>query len=51
LTLANRIVDTDSNGKATVVLTLPSTPQTVHVSAEGHYALGHPMVTFTETAQ
>ena len=50
-TLANRIVDTDSNGKATVVLTLPSTAQTVHVTAEGQYALGHPVVTFTETAQ
>jgi hypothetical protein len=50
-TLASRIVDTDSNGNATVVLTLPSTPQTVHVSAEGQYALGHPAVTFTETAQ
>jgi hypothetical protein len=50
-TLANRIVDTDSNGNATVVLTLPSTAQTVHVTAEGQYALGHPVVTFTETAQ
>jgi hypothetical protein len=50
-TLVNRIVDTDSNGKATVVLTLPSTPETVHVTAEGQYALGHPVVTFTETAQ
>ena len=50
-TLANRIVDTDSNGMATVVLTLPSTPETVHVAAEGQYALGHPVVTFTETAQ
>jgi hypothetical protein len=50
-TLANRIVDTDPNGQATVVLTLPSTAQTVHVTAEGQYALGHPVVTFTETAQ
>ena len=50
-TLASRIVDTDSNGKSTVVLTLPSTAETVHVTAEGQYALGHPVVTFTETAQ
>lgn len=50
-TLSSQIVDTDSNGKATVVLTLPSTAQTVHLSAEGQYALGHPVVTFTETAQ
>ena len=50
-TLSSRMVDTDSNGKATVVLTLPSTAQTVHVNAEGQYALGHPLVTFTETAQ
>ncbi|HKF07013.1 MAG TPA: glycoside hydrolase family 44 protein [Candidatus Sulfotelmatobacter sp.] len=50
-TLSSRMVDTDSSGNATVVLTLPSTAQTVHVSAEGQYALGHPVVTFTETAQ
>ncbi len=50
-TLSSRIVDTDSSGNASVVLTLPSTAQTVHVMAEGQYALGHPVVTFTETAQ
>jgi hypothetical protein len=50
-TLSNRIVTTDSTGKASVVLTLPSTTGTVHVTAEGQYALGHPLVTFTETAQ
>jgi len=50
-TLSTRIVDTDSTGKATVVLTLPSEAETVHVTAEGQYALGHPSVTFTETAQ
>jgi len=50
-TLSSRIVDTDSNGKASVVLTLPSTAQVVHVTAEGQYALGHPAVRFTETAQ
>ena len=38
-------------GKASVVLTLPSSPGTVHVKAEGQYALGHPAVVFTETAQ
>jgi hypothetical protein len=50
-TLSSRVVDTDSTGKASVVLTLPSTAQTVHVTAEGQYSLGHPSVTFTETAQ
>jgi len=50
-TLSSRIVTTDSTGKASVTLTLPSTAQTVHVTAEGQYALGHPQVMFTETAQ
>jgi hypothetical protein len=50
-TLSTRIVTTDSTGKASVILTLPSTAQTVHVTAEGQYALGHPQVTFTEIAQ
>lgn len=49
--LSNRTVTSDSSGKAAVVLTLPATPGTVHVTAEGQYALGHPVVTFTETAQ
>jgi hypothetical protein len=50
-TLSSQIVTTDSTGKASVVLTLPSSPGTVHVKAEGQYALGHPAVVFTETAQ
>ncbi len=49
--LSSRIVTTDSTGKASVVLTLPSTSGTVHVNAEGQYALGHPRAVFTETAQ
>jgi len=49
--LSSRIVTTDSTGKAAVVLTLPSTAGTVHVTAEGQYGLGHPTATFTETAQ
>jgi hypothetical protein len=49
--LSSHIVTTDSNGNAAVVLTLPSTAGTVHVTAEGQYGLGHPEVTFTETAQ
>ena len=49
--LSSRIVDTNSSGVAAVVLTLPSTAGAVHVTAEGQYGLGHPMVTFTETAQ
>ncbi|HKV80056.1 MAG TPA: glycoside hydrolase family 44 protein [Candidatus Sulfotelmatobacter sp.] len=50
-TLSSRMVTTDSTGKASVVLTLPSKAGMVHVTAEGQYALGHPQVTFTETAQ
>jgi hypothetical protein len=49
--LSSRMVATDSSGKAVVVLSLPPTPGTVHVTAEGQFALGHPIVTFTETAQ
>jgi hypothetical protein len=49
--LSSRIVTTDSSGKAAVVLTLPATAGAVHVTAEGQYGLGHPVVTFTETAQ
>ena len=49
--LSSRTVTTDSTGKASVVLTLPSSSGPVHVSAEGQYALGHPTVVFTETAQ
>jgi hypothetical protein len=44
------IVTTDASGKATVTLTLPATAGTVHVTAEGPFGLGHPVVTFTETA-
>ena len=49
--LSSRTVVTDSSGKAAVVLTLPPNPGTVRVTAEGQYALGHPVATFTETAQ
>jgi hypothetical protein len=49
--LSSRTVTTNSTGKATVVLTLPTTAGTVRVIAEGQYALGHPVATFTETAQ
>jgi len=49
--LSSRMVTTDSSGNASVVLTLPGTPGTVHVTAEGPYGLGHPVATFTETAQ
>jgi hypothetical protein len=49
--LASRIVTTDSNGIASVVLTLPLTAGSVRVTAEGQYALGHPSATFTETAE
>jgi hypothetical protein len=49
--LSSRIVTTDSSGNAAVVLTLPSSPGSVRVTAEGQYGLGHPAVVFTETAQ
>ena len=44
------IAVTDSTGLATVKLNLPGSTGTVHVTAEGPYALGHPTATFTETA-
>ncbi|MFZ0312310.1 MAG: glycoside hydrolase family 44 protein [Candidatus Korobacteraceae bacterium] len=49
--LSSRTVVTNSSGSAPVVLTLPSSPGTVHVTAEGPYGLGHPDVVFTETVQ
>jgi hypothetical protein len=49
--LSSRTVTTDASGKASVVLTLPSSPGAVQVKAEGQYALGHPVANFTETAQ
>ncbi|ABF40505.1 hypothetical protein Acid345_1503 [Candidatus Koribacter versatilis Ellin345] len=49
-TLTARNVTTDSTGKATVKLTLPATAGTVTVTAEGPFGLGHPVATFTETA-
>jgi hypothetical protein len=48
--LSSRLVTTDASGNAPVVLTLPQSPGTVHVRAEGPFGLGHPVVTFTETA-
>ncbi len=50
-TLSSRLVTTDSSGNAAVVLTLPGQAGTVHVTAEGPFGLGHPVVTFTETVQ
>ena len=50
-TLSNRIVTTDANGNAAVVLTLPASAGVVHVTAEGPWGLGHPVVIFTETVQ
>jgi hypothetical protein len=50
-TLSSQIVTTDSNGNAAVMLTLPSSPGSVHVTAQGQYELGHPVAVFTETAQ
>ncbi|HTS12715.1 MAG TPA: glycoside hydrolase family 44 protein [Candidatus Limnocylindrales bacterium] len=42
---------TNGSGVASVTLTLPASSGTVHVTSEGPYGLGHPVVTFTETAQ
>jgi len=50
-TLSNRLVTTDSSGNAPVVLTLPGNSGVVHVTAEGQFGLGHPVVKFAETAQ
>ncbi len=50
-TLSSRLVTTDGSGNAAVVLTLPPSAGTVHVTAEAPYGLGHPVATFTETAQ
>lgn len=45
------IAITNGSGGASVTLTLPSVAQTVTVTAEGPFGLGHPVVTFTETSQ
>jgi len=50
-TLSSRLVTTDASGNAAVVLTLPASAGTVHVTSEGPYGLGHPVATFTETVQ
>lgn len=49
--LSNRIVVTDGSGTASVILTLPNSAGTVHVTAEGPIAIGHPTASFTETSQ
>ena len=49
--LSSRLVNTDSSGNAKVTLTLPNQTGTIHLTAEGQFALGHPTATFTETAQ
>ena len=49
--LSSRIVPTNGSGVAAVVLTLPATAGTVHVTAEGPFGLGHPVAAFTETSQ
>jgi hypothetical protein len=45
------IAVTDGSGLANVTLKLPGAAQQVQVTAEGPFGLGHPVVTFTETAQ
>jgi hypothetical protein len=47
-----QIAVVDSSGNASVTLTLPSTHGTpVNVTAEGPYALGHPVLALTVTVQ
>jgi fibronectin type 3 domain-containing protein len=48
---SQQIVVTNGSGVATVTLTSPASSGTAHVTAEGPYGLGHPVATFTETAQ
>jgi len=48
---SRKIVTTNGSGVASITLTLPATSGTAHVTAEGPYGLGHPIATFTETAQ
>jgi hypothetical protein len=50
-TLSSRMVTTDASGNAAVVLTLPPSAGAVHVTAEGPFGLGHPVVTFTEISK
>jgi hypothetical protein len=45
------IATTNASGVASVTLTLPATAQSVTVTVEGPYDLGHPVATFAETAQ
>lgn len=47
----SQLVTTNASGVASVTLTLPATAGQVTVTAEGPYQLGHPVATFTETAQ
>ena len=49
--LSSRLVTTNSSGMAAVILTLPASAGQVHVTAEGPFALGHPIANFTETSQ
>jgi hypothetical protein len=46
-----QIAMADSSGHATVTLTLPASGTQVSVTAEGPYALGHPVLPLTITAQ
>ncbi len=44
------IVKADANGVANVTFTFPATSGTAHVTVEGPYALGHPVITFNEVS-
>ena len=47
----SQLVTTNASGVANITLTFPATAGPLHVTAEGPYQLGHPVATFTETAQ
>ena len=46
-----QIAKAGANGVASVQLTLPAAGTVVHVTAEGPYGLGHPVLQFNETVQ
>ncbi|HEY1203765.1 MAG: glycoside hydrolase family 44 protein [Bryobacteraceae bacterium] len=46
-----QIAKAGATGVASVQLTLPASAGTVHVTAEGPYGLGHPVIQFAETVQ
>ncbi len=52
-TSGTKVIEVTNSSGVThaVTLTLPSTAESVTVTAEGPFGLGHPVATFTETSQ